>query len=369
MSELSIIIADEIQRNGPITMARFMELALYCPVYGYYERDADNVGKRGDFLTSVSVGSAYGELLASRFALWLDVIAAPDCRGVHIVEAGAHDGQLALDILSWLKQERPDRMENLQYHLIEPSNARREWQRRKLREVGSLICWSSGWKELRQRTGGICGIIFSNEILDALPVHRVAWDRERQLWFEWLVNEKGGSFVWSRGDAVGQGLLEAVEQRVPRPLQDVLPDGYVVEICPAAIDWWGNAARSLSRGWLMTMDYGFDAGEEVMPERTSGTLRAYHLHQAFADVLQHPGERDITAHVHFGPARSEGERIGLRTEFFGDQSRFLTRLLIEATGSESSWFREDPGRLSQIKTLIHPDHFGRAFKVLVQTKV
>jgi SAM-dependent MidA family methyltransferase len=369
VSELSNIIADEIRRNGPITMARFMELALYCPVYGYYERDADRVGKQGDFLTSVSVGSVFGELLGACFARWLATLNASDGREVHIVEAGAHDGRLALDVISWLLQKCPEMIENLQYHLVEPSNTRREWQRQNLREFGSLIRWSPGWAELRRDTRGVRGVIFSNEILDALPVHRLGWDRGRQMWFEWLVNEEGGAFVWSRGGVPRESLLGCLDEMVPQSMLSVLPEGYVVEVCPAAVDWWDNAARSLEQGWLVTFDYGFDPGQEVRPERIQGTLRAYQHHQVSTDVLLNPGEQDITAHVHFGSVRSAGERIGLGTEFFGEQSRFLSQLLQQGSQADQSWPSGDAKRLRQLKTLIHPAHFGRSFKVLVQSKL
>ena len=119
------VIREEIARHGPVSFARFMELALYAPGCGYYERPRE-IGRRGDFFTSVSVGPVFGGLLAFQFAQWLEKIAPPARR--QLVEAGAHDGQLALDVLRWLRERRPDIFAALEYWVIEPSPVRRAWR-------------------------------------------------------------------------------------------------------------------------------------------------------------------------------------------------------------------------------------------------
>ncbi|MBW8863462.1 MAG: SAM-dependent methyltransferase, partial [Verrucomicrobia bacterium] len=109
-------IREEIRKSGSISFARFMELALYCPETGYYEKKKDNVGRHGDFITSVSVGSLFGELLAFQFAGWLDELKSQG-QNPKIIEAGAHDGKLAAHILGWLQTHRPDLFSELEYHL------------------------------------------------------------------------------------------------------------------------------------------------------------------------------------------------------------------------------------------------------------
>lgn len=346
-----------------------MELALYCPVYGYYERDADSVGKRGDFQTSVSVGPLFGELLAARCAGGMDELAGREPGKRHLVEAGAHNGQLAFDILRWLIDRRPDLLEGLTYHLVEPSRTRRAWQRTKLKGSLERVRWSSNFNELREATGGVSGLVFSNEVLDALPVHRFAWDLQQQKWFEWLVDEEDGSFLWSRGGAPDPTNLAAIRRLVPQEILDVLPDGYVVENSPAAAQWWREAADSLSQGWLIAFDYGFDTNAALLPGRAAGTLRGYCQHQVTADVLSSPGEQDITAHVHFGHIRATGEERGMRTEFFGEQGGFLVWQMAQSEQSTRNAIDLGPDRLRQLKTLIHPDHFGHTFKVLVQSRL
>ena len=110
-----------------------------------------------------------------------------------------------------------------------------------------------------------------------------------------------------------------------------MPDGYTVETCPAAGNWWREAANVLERGKLMTIDYGLTAEELFSPDRMRGTLRAYFRHHASDDLLANVGEQDLTAHVNFSALQAAGESVGLRTEMFSTQSQFLTRILEKAS--------------------------------------
>src|SRR5689334_10533502 len=120
-TDIRTVLRQEIAREGPIPFSRFMEIALYCPKIGYYERAEGQIGRAGDYFTSVSVGGLFGELLAFQFAEWL---AAHADTPVQVVEAGAHEGRLACDILGWLTRERLDKIE---YWIIEPSEERQKW--------------------------------------------------------------------------------------------------------------------------------------------------------------------------------------------------------------------------------------------------
>ena len=137
------IIREEILKRGAISFSRFMELALYCPEIGYYERNQDNVGRRGDFITSVSVGSLFGELLAFQFSEWLEKLPRLKYSPLRIVEAGAHDGKLAMDILGWLEKFRPKLFDEISYGIIEPSQNRRNWQKNTLAGFDGKIKWAS----------------------------------------------------------------------------------------------------------------------------------------------------------------------------------------------------------------------------------
>jgi len=164
MKTLVEIIRREMAARGILSFARFMELALYCPVYGYYETKKDNPGRRGDFYTNVSVGELFGQLLAFQFAEWLEGIKTlnPQLLGAakrsgdgstfHLIEAGAHDGQLAKDILSWLQSSRPKLFGQIQYVIIEPSARRQEWQKEKLAEFTSRVRWFTDIEGLKLKT-------------------------------------------------------------------------------------------------------------------------------------------------------------------------------------------------------------------------
>jgi SAM-dependent MidA family methyltransferase len=197
-------------------------------------------------------------------------------------------------------------------------------------------------------------------LLDAFPVHCYIWDAEKKKWHERGVTVEGEKFVWTR--------LPDGGFKTPDPaLEAVLPDGFIVETCPAAVEWWTEAANSLTTGKLLTIDYGLAAGELFRPERPNGTLRAYHRHHVVGDLLSNVGEQDLTAHADFSAIQAAGEAAGLKTEDFSTQPQFLTRILAEAI-KDKFFASLDPKRLRQFQTLTHPEHLGRAFRVLVQVK-
>src|SRR5271168_2711355 len=146
------IICEEISKKGVLTFARFMELALYCPESGYYETDMAKVGRGGDFITSVSVGNLFGQLLGFQFAEWLETPGQSPRRV--IVEAGAHDGRLAGDILGWLRAHRPELFRELKYWLLEPSLKRQGWQQFTLREFSENVGWVRDVAELAAKSAG-----------------------------------------------------------------------------------------------------------------------------------------------------------------------------------------------------------------------
>jgi SAM-dependent MidA family methyltransferase len=362
-------IAGEIESCGVISFARFMELALYCPDCGYYEKEKDIVGLRGDFYTSVSTGSLFGELLAFQFAEWLEAEAKGGAVGIRIVEAGAHDGRLAADVLSWLRDRRKGVFDRLEYWIVEPSARRREWQRETLAQFNPVVHWISQVSELEIALQLLPAVIFSNELFDAMPVHRFFWDARQKKWFEWGVALEAGRFVWRcMAEAPGHALRSSFCDLDRQALQDILPDGFVVESNPSAEKWWREAAKILKRGKLLTIDYGLSVEEFFLPERREGTLRAYRRHSLSNDVLADPGEQDITAHINFSAIQQMGETEGLRTEMFVSQAKFLT-VIAEQTWRRADVFGEwNRARTQQFQTLSHPEHLGRPFRVLIQSR-
>jgi len=365
VTETATLLRREVEKAGAISFARFMELALYCPDFGYYERQNQRVGRRGDFYTSVSTGSLFGELLTFQFARWLGDC---DSTSFQLVEAGAHDGQLALDVLGWLQRQRPDILARLEYWLVEPSSARQTWQRGKLEQFAGRVHWADSLQGLPE--DGVCGVIFSNELLDAFPVHRLSWDHSTKQWFEWGVGLSGNdNFVWTRLPDIRCDWDIALENagfEFSAELKAILPDGFTIELCPTAAAWWQHAATILKCGRLMTIDYGLSAQEFLSPERSHGTLRAYHQHHLSTDVLAAPGEQDITAHVNFTQLERAGRLAGLKTDGLSTQSKFLTEIAKEIW--TAGVVTPSPSQARRFQTLIHPEHLGGSFRVLVQSR-
>jgi SAM-dependent MidA family methyltransferase len=376
LSKLNEIIGAELARGRAISFARFMELALYCPVYGYYESEKDKIGRAGDFYTSVSVGPLFGELLAFQFCEWLDQLGlttetgTEPSRWCQICEVGAHAGRLARDILGWIQLHRPDLSPVITYWIIEPSSRRRAWQAEFLASLAGRVRWlgRGEWP------APFRGIVFSNELLDAMPIHRLGWDAANRSWFEWGVTGTPEALEWTRlplpvAGGKYAGYIQLIPE-VPVELACILPDGFTIEIPYAATAWWSEAAMTLAQGKLLTIDYGDVEGGCFRPERPGGTLRAYRDHQVCPSLLTDPGLQDLTAHVDFSAIRRAGEKAGLQTEALIFQEDFLTRIARQSWSQDGGhilgeWTSE---RTRQFLTLTHPNHLGRLFRVLIQSR-
>ena len=217
----------------------------------------------------------------------------------------------------------------------------------------------------RRAQGGVVGSFF-NELLDAFPVHRICWDAPERRWIEWGVgwetNRLSGAAWNSRGLAGAPG---GCRVRLPANSWGVAGWIYFGDFS-CRREWWGDAARACT-GKLLTFDYGLTALEFLDPARLGGTLRGYARHQLQEDVLAHPGEQDITAHVNFTQLQLAGERVGLRTVDLTGQERFLTRIAAAAAAERGAAWPSESVR--QFQTLAHPEQLGRAFRVLVQERV
>jgi len=376
MIEIEEILRQEICERGPISFARFMEAALYCPKFGHYERDPGIIGFAGGFYTSASIGSLFGQVLAEQLAAWsMEFV---DDAVIDWIEAGAHDGTLACAILEWLGKNRPALLDRLNYRIVEPSPIRRSWQEQKLQRFGA-VKWLSSVSELAE--GGISGIIFSNELLDSFPVHRVEWDGSH--WFEQGVTDAGDRFIWKRLETATidiESELNRAGFEFQPDLLAVLPRGFTIDLSPSVGTWWRDAATRLKSGRLLTIDYGLTAEEIMLPERMRGTLRAYYRQRVSDDLLARTGDQDITAHVNFSQIRRAAEEAGLKTEIMTTQENFLTAVLRKRMeterGLQSAGLAQDdddsrhlsPSELRQFHQLTHPEHMGRSFRVLVQRR-
>jgi len=198
-------------------------------------------------------------------------------------------------------------------------------------------------------------------LLDSFPVHRYGWDAKTREWFELGVTVQDEQFIWTRLSAPGIQFFN-------RDITEHLPDHFTVESCPAAELWWTEAARLLQHGKLITIDYGFVDEQSRLEKSGDGTIRAYRKHQPSSDILANPGEQDLTANVDFQAIQKAGEAAGLRTELLEMQEQFLTKIFARAWNDSNFSSKWTPEKNRQFQTLIHPEHLGRQFRVLVQGK-
>lgn len=358
MTPLAELLAERIRRHGPLPFADFMRECLYHPVLGYYSKPESQ--RFVDYYTSVDVHPIFGRLLARRFAgLWRQ-LGCPE--EFLLVEAGASVGRLAAHILDFCEAKLADFYAELRYVAVERSASRREQAVSRLQrhaQAGRLRIAA----EIPARIPAGC--VFSNELLDALPVHRV-FQRGGALQ-EIFVGYVDGKFV----DVIAPVSTCAITEYFAA--QGVaLAEGQHAEAGLEACDWITEIGRRIERGFVLTIDYGHPAAELFNDRHMRGTLLAYRDHRVTEDFYGSPGEQDLTAHVNFTAIETWGRRSGLEVTGFTSQTAFLLALgqpnefadLYDPGQSEGDQVR---ARL-QLKTLIHPEGMGERFQVLVQHK-
>ena len=363
MSCLPAVI-ERIRHSGPITVADYMRLALYHPEAGYYATAERRSGRAGDFFTSVDVGPEFGALLGFQFAeMWRMLEPLP--AAFDLVEAGAGNGRLARDILTWAEAEDREFYLAARLHLVEIGATAREAQRATLAHHGSKLVWSAC--ELPER---VVGVVYANELLDSMPVHVVEMTAGGLC--EVFVDADGDRLVERRGPPSSPALAEYLADSGAR-----LEPGWRAEVGLDAIAWVGAAARALDRGFVLLIDYGHLASELHSDLHAGGTLRAISRHvvvggrgpSARPPWLEAPGERDLTVHVNLTSIRAGAERAGLATVGMMDQSYFLLGLgLAERLAAPTGRPDEDHRRRMALKSLVLPGGPGSAHKVLVFAK-
>jgi SAM-dependent MidA family methyltransferase len=317
------LLAGEIRRDGTVTFRRFMEVALYHPEHGYYLRahraPRDPFGKHGDFFTAEQIQPVFGILIAARIRQLYREMGEP--REFTVVELGAGRREMAEAFAEWA------------YIPVDLDSGRLPEKFR--------------------------GVVFSNEFFDALPVevalYRDGAFREQRVAFQ------DGRFRWRTGGAVREEVEQYLRRWFPPP-----EEGRWYEANLEALGWMQRIGRALESGYALTVDYGYTRAESV--RFPAGTLMAYRRHMAREDVLEDPGERDITAHVNFTALEECGAACGLRRERFETLARTIV------TAGEADQFAaalnsaggDDLRRRMQLKTLLFG--MGETYRVLLQRR-
>ena len=315
-SALTEIIRDGILKNGPVSLAWFMEQALYHPEHGYYSSDRAAIGRRGDYFTNVSVGPLFGELLAVQFAeVWERLDKLDD---FIILEQGAHHGEFARDVLESTQRRSPEFFAALRYQIVEPFPKLQDRQSQTLKEFGDRVQWRKSLDELEP----FIGVHFSNELLDAMPINL----RNK------LVALREDEFVF----------VDSSEEQITNQSQ---------------LDWIAEVAQKLRRGFVLSIDYGFVGPDfrEIIQVRTQ--------HRQLDSPFERIGEADITAHINWTDIAQAADKNGLSIIGFTDQHHFLTGIIStfpDIAAPEKS--------KRALQTLLHPEMLGRSFQVLALAK-
>ena len=354
---LAARIHAEIDRDGPITFARFMELALYHPDGGYYRAEAVRPGRDGDFLTAPETHPIFGAALARAVADTWQRLGRPP--SFVLREHGAGTGTLAVAILDGLARELPELAAAIHYQPIEVEPRRLDAIRARLASAGHGEAL-----EAPEPPGDapIDALVLANEVLDALPTHRVVM-RDGVL-REVRVGSRDGAFV----DVETDPSTPALEARL-RADEVILIEGQRGEIALSLDRWVARAADGLGRGVLLLIDYGYPASELYDPvRRAEGTLRAYLRHRVHADPYIHVGRQDLTAHVDVTAVERAAAAAGLSHIGTTTQAEFLVGLgtedLLRAIQADPATTLEGYLELrSGLMRLLDPGAMGR-FRVM-----
>ena len=341
----------------------FMTACLYEPGLGYYTSPGRKVGAEGDFYTSSNVHAVFGRLIAREICQMWRVMGSPG--DFQIVEPGAANGRLATDILDAIAELAPELYQVVTYRLIEAEPTLAATQAVMLGSHLPKAVWSSP-AEMASGAFHFTGVLVSNELIDAIPVHLVEMTKTGLC--EVMVSAGGDAFE----ELLAAPSTPAIPQYLER-IGVVLQEGQRAEIHLAALEWLKGAATALQRGFIITIDYGYLADELYGPMRQNGTLLCYYRHAIEEDPYIRVGLQDMTTHVDFSSMMRYGEELGLATVWYGEQYRFLMAagMMAEVMALEAQEIREEEQlktRLNLKKLLLPDGGMGDTFKVLIQSK-
>jgi SAM-dependent MidA family methyltransferase len=361
MNPLEQIIIEKIKREGPVPFETFMDMALYHPEYGYYASSASALGRDGDFFTSPHLHPVFGAMIGRQLCeMWQTMGKPPE---FDIVEMGAGHGYLAKDIFDSLQHASESMsafLDSVRYCIVEPYEHFENKQRTVLGDElqnKRRITWVKSLSGLKR----IKGCIFSNELLDAFPVHLI---RMNETVKEIVVNYDDDTFREETRDVRLRDITNYIDI-----FSTGLPPGYRTEINLRIKKWLESVAAALKEGFVLTIDYGYSAKEYYSEDRTGGTLLCYHKHTLNDSPYRNIGQQDITAHVNFSSLKLWGDDLGLKTVGCCPQGTFLTaagidEMIVELYSDSADYLSE----ISKIKRLIFPQGMGDSHNVMIQYK-
>jgi SAM-dependent MidA family methyltransferase len=334
------IIIQKIKETGPIPFCDFMEMALYDPVSGYYLSDRTKAGREGDFYTSPCMTRVFGAMIGRQIEEMWAQMGPP----FTILEFGAGSGLLCMDILEYLKKN-PDCFRDLHYIIVEKNQ--------KLPFIKDFLFPGKISRMTKlEEVGKFQGCVLSNEFFDNFPVHRISM--QNQLMETWVDFKEGFHEIFYPASYHTQECLKKSGM--------VLPRGGETELNPGVSDWFENLSKHFLRGYLLTIDYGYQAAEYPYLKNQNGTLRCYYQHHQHNDPYIHIGRQDITADVNFTALSYWGQQHGYSFSGYTNQAYFLKALGFTPYLDSLDIPEEDKLYAARILT----NQMGNRMKVLIQ---
>lgn len=346
----------EKMRNKRLSYAQYMELALYDEQYGYYMRKKEKIGREGDFITTSNVGHIIGRVFADVFVRLIETYHVPPL----ICEIGGGTGRFAYAVLEQWKRQSPKTFSQGQYIMIEASPYHREKQAETLAPFIDYVRIISSFAEL---SDSFSGIVFSNELFDAFPVH-VIEKREGHI-YECFIEVENDQLVEKCVPLENEQIAQYI---VERNIQ--LVDGQRFEIPLAMKKFIFQLDQVIDKAIIFTVDYGYTDEEWKHPARKRGSLRGYYRHQLIDNALRYPGEMDLTTHIQWDALRFYGEQAGWTYTHLWRQDEFLLQAGILnhlIAHHDPNPFSEQQRHNRAIRSLVMSD-IARAFHVMVQQK-
>ena len=335
-----------------ITYAEYMNIVLYHPQLGYYMKEGEKIGRGGDFITTSNMADIFGGALAR----WFSNLVRKQSIAPRICEIGAGNGRFAKAFLQeWYASENPELtyfiVESSPYHLkVQNEKFDKNWQVKQVENFDELKSFK--------------GLIFSNELFDALPVHVIK--RQQGQLFEMMITMEEDELIEKAVPLANDQIIRFLEE-----YRIHIVEGYRLEIPLQMLEMISSIEKVLAEGMIISVDYGYTNEEWQEPIRRDGSLRGYYQHKLVSNVLVHPGEMDITSHIHWDVLQKIGEKYGLHTVGKWRQDEFLLSIGILdhlENHHDPNPFSEVSRRNREIRSLIMPSGISAAFQVLMQER-
>ncbi|KJR43307.1 protein of unknown function DUF185 [Candidatus Magnetoovum chiemensis] len=343
------ILIEKIKKDGPIKFRDFMDMALYYPQEGYYTSPNIEIGKRGDFVTGSHYHPVFGALIGQQIEQMWKILDMP--KEFHLIEYGGGMGYLALDILNYLKKTKF--IDSLTYVIIERNPNLQEKQEKLLANFKDKLIWHSTIEEMSP----VIGCVFSNELIDAFPVHLIELEQN-------ALKEVYVYFSDNKFHEVLYNPTAGLEDYVREYIYEIY-NGYRTEINLEAKKWLKEVSDILKWGFIFIIDYGYPAWEYYSPERSKGTLMAYYKHKVSENPYINIGRQDLTSHVNFTALKRWGQAYGFETLGYCTQGAFLVSMGIDEMLNKMVDKEDYPYMAASIKMLIYPHGLGESHRVMV----